>query len=276
MSVIDHLEIRKAANIILRGDLVGMPTETVYGLAADATNDKAINKIYQTKGRPSFNPLIIHVTGHAMAEKFVEIDPLTRKLMDMFWPGALTFIMPRKQNILQHNAISMVASAGLETLAVRAPNHPVAQALLGYVGRPLAAPSANPSGTISPTCADHVRASFDLGPESAIGHILDGGPCKQGVESTIIKIANEQIILLRPGSLAREALTNATGLPVFTPQEIKNPPEKLEAPGNLASHYAPNAILRLDVKKPKPDEVFIAFGVLHADTLPHRQVRRAI
>lgn len=241
-------DFTKAAETIVNGGLVAMPTETVYGLAADATNDRAVARIFEAKGRPQFNPLIIHVTGKDMAERYVEFPPLAEKLARAFWPGPLTLVLPRRGDC----AVSHLVSAGLGTIAVRAPNHTSAQKLIEAVDRPLAAPSANRSGAISPTRAEHVQASLG----DKVDLIIDGGPCLVGVESTIIKVDGDNAILLRPGGVAREDIERRLGLSVADSDAAKQP----EAPGMLASHYAPRTKLRLNVKTPKPDEAFLAFG----------------
>ena len=227
-----------------------MPTETVYGLAADATNDLAVAKVFETKGRPQFNPLIVHVTGTRMARDYADVSPLAEKLMQAFWPGPLTLVLPRKAGC----ALSLLVSAGLGTIALRAPNHPLAQNLLQSTGKPLAAPSANRSGQVSPTTANHVRdGGLSLEPDA----ILDGGPCRIGVESTIIKIDHDdQAILLRPGGVAREELEQVIGNPLLTAPKSSTP----QAPGMLASHYAPTAHIRLNARKAQPDEAFLGFG----------------
>ena len=223
-----------------------MPTETVYGLAADATNDRAVAKIYEAKGRPSFNPLIVHVADLAMAQRLAETPPLAEKLAARFWPGPLTLALPRKTG----SSVSHLVTAGLDTIALRAPAHAVAQALLAASGRPLAAPSANPSGTVSPTRAAHVREGLGC----KVDFILDGGPCVVGVESSIVKVDGERAIMLRPGGVPREDLERVTG------KALEAPSHSIEAPGMLASHYAPRARLRLDAARPAADEAYLAFG----------------
>lgn len=248
MKDISRDKIDQAAVIIARGGLVAMPTETVYGLAADATNDKAVARIYEAKGRPQFNPLIIHVADIDMARRYVEFSPLAEKLSDAFWPGPLTLVLPRRPD----SNLSLLVSAGLETVAVRAPNHQLAQALIQTVDRPLAAPSANRSGSISPTRAEHVQASLG----DSVDLVLDGGQCPVGLESTIVKIDGDRAVLLRPGGVARENIEQVLGAPVST-QSIADQPE---APGMLASHYAPSAKLRINAEAPAPGEAFLAFG----------------
>lgn len=240
------VEIARAAAVIRAGGLVAMPTETVYGLAADATSDAAVARIFEAKGRPSFNPLIIHVEGVAMAERYALIPPLARRLIDRFWPGALTLVLPRKEA----SGISLLAGAGLPTIALRAPAHRVAQALLKAADRPLAAPSANRSGSISPTTAAHVRQSLG----ARVDLVLDAGPCRVGVESTIVKVDGERAILLRPGGVAREDIERVIGA------ALERPAGSIEAPGMLESHYAPTARLRLNVAAPSTDEAYLAFG----------------
>jgi L-threonylcarbamoyladenylate synthase len=240
-------DIRRAAALILAGDLVAVPTETVYGLAADATNDRAVARIFEAKGRPSFNPLIVHVADIAMARHYVEMAPLAETLARAFWPGPLTLVLPRKAG----SAISMLASAGLDTLAVRAPDSKIAQTLIQKCGRPLAAPSANRSGSISPTTAEHVRES--LGDRAAL--ILDGGPSRVGVESTIVKVDSDALVLLRPGGIAREEIELVAERKLDLPRS-----SAVEAPGMMASHYAPRAALRLNATAPREGEAFLAFG----------------
>lgn len=245
--------LETAKETILKGGLVAMPTETVYGLAADATNDNAVARIFEAKGRPQFNPLIIHVTGADMAKRYAAFSPLAESLANEFWPGPLTLVLPRNSKA----AVSLLVSAGLDTLAVRAPDSLVAQKLIEAVDRPLAAPSANASGTISPTTADHVRQSLG----GKVDFIIDGGPCPVGVESTILKVENETVTLLRPGGLPREAIEAFLGRKIETAGDGAKP----QAPGMLASHYAPRARLRLNVDAPEKDEAFLGFGGIAAN-----------
>lgn len=246
MTTLDHNDISGAARIIKNGGLVAMPTETVYGLAADATNETAVARIFEAKGRPQFNPLIIHVSGLDMARTYVETPPLAQKLMAEFWPGPLTLVLPRKQD----SNLSLLVSAGLDTVGVRMPRHELAQALISAVDRPLAAPSANRSGTISPTRAEHVKESLG----ERIDMILDGGPCPIGVESSIVKIDGDAATLLRPGGVARDEIERALG------QTLSSAHGKIEAPGMMTSHYAPSAMMRLNASDPAPGEVYIGFG----------------
>ncbi|NWG92710.1 MAG: threonylcarbamoyl-AMP synthase [Parvularculaceae bacterium] len=239
-------DIEKAAALILAGELVAIPTETVYGLAADATNDRAVARLYEAKGRPSFNPLIAHVEGVGMARRYAEFSPLAEKLAAAFWPGPLTLVLPRKADC----GVSHLVSAGLETLALRAPKSAIAEALIRKVARPLAAPSANRSGAVSPTTAEHVRES--LGERIAL--ILDGGPCSVGVESTIVRIDGARAALLRPGGIPRDAIERVIG------GKLDAATGAIEAPGMMQSHYATRAPLRLDAAAPREDEAFIAFG----------------
>lgn len=246
METPDPLLIARAAALIRAGDLVAMPTETVYGLAADATNDLSVARIYAAKGRPSFNPLIVHVADSHMAKRYADFSPLAERLAAAFWPGPLTLALPRREG----SGISHLVTAGLDTVALRAPAHPIARALIVASDRPLAAPSANPSGTISPTRAEHVRAG--LGGKVEV--VLDGGPCAVGIESTIVKIDGAHAVLLRPGGIAREEIERVTGAALAAPRLA------IEAPGMMVSHYAPRARLRFNVARPDADEAFLAFG----------------
>lgn len=249
MTVLDHKDICDAAAIIRAGRLIAMPTETVYGLAADATSDSAVARIFAAKGRPQFNPLIIHVSGLEMAQRYVEFSPLAQKLAQAFWPGPLTLVLPRKSD----SGLSLLVSAGLDTVGVRMPKQDLAQELIAEVGLPLAAPSANPSGAISPTQADHVRRSLG----DKVDMILDGGPCPVGVESTIVKIDGDRVIFLRPGGVTRADIEKIVGKPLENPAG-----ESIEAPGMMASHYAPNARLRLNVTEQREGEAFLGFGAI--------------
>lgn len=241
------IDISEAAAVIRRGGLVAMPTETVYGLAADATNDDAVARIFEAKGRPQFNPLIIHVSGSEMAKRYVEFPPLAKKLAGAFWPGPLTLVLPRRED----SGLSLLVSAGLYTVGARMPDHPVAQALIKKVDRPLAAPSANRSGTISPTIAAHVKASLG----DKFDFILDGGACPVGLESTIVKVDGENASLLRPGGIARADIERVIGKPLENAAS-----GSIEAPGMMTSHYAPDATLRLNATEQRPGEAFLGFG----------------
>ncbi len=256
MTTIDGQDINEAAAILAKGGLVAMPTETVYGLAADATSDAAVARIFETKGRPQFNPLIIHVADAHMAARYVEFPSVAERLAAAFWPGPLTLVLARKADC----AISLLASAGLGTLGVRAPNHDIAQSLINAVGGPLAAPSANLSGTISPTLAKHVQEGLG----DKINMILDGGPCPVGVESTIVKIEGDAVYLLRPGGVAREAIEQVIGARLVEAPHTDNP----QAPGMLASHYAPHAPLRLNALTANVNEAYLTFGGAFDDN-PH-------
>lgn len=243
----DMAAIAEAADILRRGGLVAMPTETVYGLAADAADGEAVARLYAAKGRPSFNPLIVHVSGRDMAETCVDVPPLAAKLMDCFWPGPLTLVLPKKEDA----PVSELAGAGLDTLGVRMPAHRDSQALIAAFGRPLVAPSANPSGAVSPTTAQHVAEGLG----DRIDLILDAGPCPVGVESTVVAIDGDTAILLRPGGLARAGIEAVTGRLKTAASDAP-----LASPGMLKSHYAPNAALRLNAAAPEPGEAFLAFG----------------
>lgn len=243
------------------GQLVGMPTETVYGLAADATNGEAVARIYAAKGRPSFNPLIAHVADLEAAERLVEFDPVSRRLAEAFWPGPLTLVLPKRADA----GVSDLATAGLDTLAVRMPSHPAAHALLKAFGRPVAAPSANRSGHVSATTAGHVAS--DLG--AAVAIVLDAGPSDVGVESTILAATPTGLALLRAGGLARESIEAIAGMTLESVDPAD--PEAPTAPGQLASHYAPGATVRLDALEVLPGEALIAFG----PTLPRHAEQAA-
>ena len=235
--------IAEAARLIAAGEPVAMPTETVYGLAADATNGEAVALIYAAKGRPSFNPLIVHVADLAAAEGIGVFDETARALAEAHWPGPLTLVVPLREDA----GIAPLVTAGLATIALRVPAHPAMQALLAATGKPLAAPSANASGKISATRADHVRAS--LGGRIAL--IIDGGPCSQGIESTIVAATGGAPRLLRRGPIEIDAAEETRGI---------------EAPGQLASHYAPSKPLRLDATTAEPDEYLIGFGPVTGTT----------
>ncbi|MEO1250796.1 MAG: L-threonylcarbamoyladenylate synthase [Pseudomonadota bacterium] len=249
-------DIAKAAAIIRDGGLAAVPTETVYGLAADATNDRAVARIFEAKGRPRFNPLIVHVSDKAMAARHAAFPPLAEKLADRFWPGPLTLVAPR----LKKSELSLLVSAGLDTVALRAPDHEIAQGLIAAADRPLAAPSANRSGSVSPTSADHVRQSLG----GRVDFILDGGPCRVGVESTIVKIEDDRLILLRPGGVSRAEIEACAGAPLEDPPVSTKP----QAPGMLPSHYAPSVAVRLNARAAKAGEAFLGFGTVSDESAP--------
>jgi len=240
--------LARACETLGRGVPVAIPTETVYGLAADATNPLAITRIYEMKGRPRFNPLICHMADLAMAEEHAIFDPLSRRLAEAFWPGPLTLVVP----IRQESPIHPLARAGLDTVGIRVPTG-IASRLLSAFGRPLAAPSANTSGRISPTTARHV--SDDFGAKLEL--VLDGGSATVGLESTILKVEGETIRLLRPGGLDAAEVERVIGRPVLRNEKAG---ATIEAPGMLASHYAPDAPVRLDAGDVRPGEVLIRFG----------------
>ena len=242
----DDAAIADAARIIKAGGLVAFPTETVYGLGADAGNDRAVAAIFAAKNRPTFNPLIVHVPGLSAAETLVELPPSARELATALWPGPLTLVLPRKAG----STLSLLVSAGLDTVAVRVPSNTLARELLGEAGVPIAAPSANRSGSVSPTAAEHVAES--LGPH--VDLILDGGACPLGIESTIIGFDDGRPVLLRPGAVPRERIEELAGsLGAWHGATVT-------APGQLASHYAPQAPMRLDARQVSDDEALLAFG----------------
>ncbi len=240
--------LARAAEALKAGELVAFPTETVYGLGADALDDEAVARVYEAKERPRFNPLIVHVSSPDEALKLGRFDAHALKLADAFWPGPLTLVVPRAPGC----PVSLLASAGLPSLALRVPRHPLAHALIEASGRPLVAPSANRSGRLSPTTAADVMADLD----GKIAMVLDGGPCKVGVESTIVSCLEGEPRLLRPGGIAREAIAAVLG------REPGGAPSggAPVAPGQLESHYAPRAALRLDATEPRGGEGFLAFG----------------
>lgn len=245
----DHLTSpAQAAEFLRAGRLVAFGTETVYGLGADATNAAAVARIYEAKGRPSFNPLICHFASADTAFEYVIASPMARLVAQTFWPGPLTLVLRRQPNC----PVSQLAGAGLPTLAVRVPAHPLAKELLNLIGRPVAAPSANRSGRVSPTSSAHVMA--DLG--GRIDAVLESGPCAVGLESTVLDLSGEQPTLLRPGGITREMLEALIGPLACAPTPGSAP----QAPGMLASHYAPSLPLRLNALTPKVDEAFLAFG----------------
>ena len=243
--------LEQAATLLQRGELVAFPTETVYGLGGDARQDHAVAAIFAAKGRPSFNPLIVHVAESGDAEALVCVDDRARALMAAFWPGPLTLVLPRHPQ----SPISLLASAGLDSIAIRQPDHPIALALLRKAACPVAAPSANRSGAVSPTLAAHVQESLG----GRIPLIVDGGACKVGVESTVIDLTGPQAGLLRPGGITAEQVEAVLGQRLLCPHSDENAPK---SPGMLASHYAPNALVRLNVTHPQPGETMLGFGTV--------------
>ena len=235
--------IREAARILVAGEPVAVPTETVYGLAADATNAEAVARIYQAKGRPSFNPLIVHVPDLGAARELGEFNAEALALAEQHWPGPLTLVVPLRNDA----SIASLVTAGLPTIGIRVPAHPAMRALLRAVGRPLAAPSANASGAISPTRAEHVLKSLG----GRIPLIIDGGATERGLESTIVGATDGSLRLLRPGPIAVDAEA-ASG-------------SKIEAPGQLQSHYAPSKAVRLNAGTAESDEFMIGFGSVAGD-----------
>jgi len=248
----DEWTLREAADVLAAGGLVAFPTETVYGLGADATNDRAVARVFAAKGRPSFNPLIVHVTDLAAARKLAVFDAVAEKLANAFWPGPLTLVLPKSP----HGAVSELATAGLTSVAVRVPHHPTAQALLAAFSKPVVAPSANRSGHVSPTTAQHVLSDL----EGQVDLILDGGTTRVGVESTIIGCLGGEPVLLRHGGVTRTDISRVLGRGISEPAAGKSDDEAPLAPGMLTSHYAPKARLRLEAAHLKPGEALLAFG----------------
>ena len=238
--------IAQAADLLRKGGLVAFPTETVYGLGGDARSDRAVARIFAAKGRPRFNPLIVHLPDAAAARGLAVFDARADALAAQFWPGPLTLVLPLRAG----SGLSGLVTAGLPAVALRVPAHPVARALLQVFGGPLAAPSANPSGRVSPTRAAHVIEGLG----GRIDAVIDGGPCAVGVESTIVGL-DGAARLLRPGGVPVEALETALGLPLLLPEA-----GKITAPGQLAAHYAPGALVRLEAVAARPNEVWIGFG----------------
>jgi L-threonylcarbamoyladenylate synthase len=249
----------RAVEALREGRLVAFPTETVYGLGGDATSDRAVAAIFALKGRPQFNPLIVHVADLAAARRLVAVTADAERLAARFWPGPLTLVLPR----LPDCPVSLLASAGLDSLAVRVPAHPVAQTLLRSAGRPLAAPSANPSGRISPTTAQHVADGFAaVGDNGPLALVLDGGPCAIGLESTVVDLCGARPLLLRQGGVTEEELAAIVGsLAVETGSVGADGGDAApRSPGQLLSHYAPERRLRIEATTVAPDEALLAFG----------------
>ena len=244
----DSDAIAEAAALVSSGNLVAFPTETVYGVGADATNDKAVATLFAVKKRPRFNPLIVHFASPEAAAQAAAFDDRARALSEAFWPGALTLVLKRQPS----SRLSLLVSSGLETLAVRVPDHPIAEALLTAADCPIAAPSANRSGCVSPTTAAHVVDSLG----GRIAMILDGGACRVGVESTVLDLTGRTPALLRPGGLAVESVESVVG-PVAAPDDRGAP----KSPGMLSRHYAPGIPIRLNAAAVRPGEALLAFGM---------------
>lgn len=246
----DPAGVARAAEVLCSGALVALPTETVYGLAARADSERAIAAIYRAKDRPEFNPLIVHIASLEQAERLAAFDDRARQLAGRFWPGPLTLVLPLRDSA----PIAPAVTAGLPTIALRLPAHPLMQAVLGETGLPLAAPSANRSGAVSPTSAEHVAASF--GEELTV---LDGGPCARGLESTIVAIRENGWQLLRPGPVGEPAVAAVLG------DAMAVAPGRIEAPGQLARHYSPGKPVRLGAAVAEADEFLIGFGEIEGD-----------
>ena len=246
----DAAGVRAAADSLAAGRLVAFPTETVYGLGTDAGNAEAVARLYAAKGRPSFNPLIAHVAELGAVRELAQLDAVAERLAAAFWPGALTLVAPRTRGC----RVCALATAGLDTIAVRIPDHPVARAILRTVARPVVAPSANRSGHVSPTRADHVLADL----AAQIDLVVDGGPTGVGLESTIVACLGARPTLLRPGGIPRAAIERVLDAPLEAPGPVRAGGPL--APGLSASHYAPTARLRLEAHAVQPGEALLAFG----------------
>jgi len=244
----DDTGLSHAVALLRAGELVALPTETVYGLAGDARDDLAVARIFEAKNRPRFNPLIVHLARVEQVAQIAHMTPLAMRLAGAFWPGPLTLVLP----LVPGHGLSALVTAGLETVAVRLPAHPVARALLARFDGPVAAPSANPSGRISPVSVAHVLAGL----EGRIAAVVDGGDCSVGLESTILDATGDVPVLLREGGLAREVIAQALGMEVA----LAAADAPVTAPGQLRSHYAPRASLRLNARGAEPGEVWIGFG----------------
>ncbi|MEW5705040.1 MAG: L-threonylcarbamoyladenylate synthase [Pseudomonadota bacterium] len=241
--------LKLAGERLRAGALVAFPTETVYGLGGDATNDQAISRIFATKSRPSFNPLIVHLRDVAAGEKVAVFNERAHRLVQRFWPGPLTLVLKRRED----SGVSLLASAGLDTIAVRVPANAIARALLEAADCPIAAPSANRSGSISPTTADHVMTSLGM----AVDLILDGGACELGIESTVLDVSENKARLLRPGAITKEMIEDVIGeIPAVTQSDRERP----RSPGMGDRHYAPSIPVRLNATAVEAGEALLAFG----------------
>jgi L-threonylcarbamoyladenylate synthase len=241
-------DIERAATLLRAGKLVAFPTETVYGLGCDATNDRAVAAVFEAKGRPEFNPLIVHVLDGREAEALAEFDARAATLAERFWPGPLTLVLKRRPDC----KVSLLATAGLDTIALRAPAHDMARALLAAARVPIAAPSANRSGEVSPTRAEHVTVAADM--------VLDGGPCRIGLESTVLDLTGERPAILRPGAVTEEEIAALVG-------PLAPAGAAIRSPGMLARHYATRLPLRLNAPEARQGEALLGFGPTPAATL---------
>ncbi len=248
----DEDAIRSAAQFLKNGELVALPTETVYGLGADATNDQAVASIYEAKGRPQFNPLIVHVSDQKSAHQYVTFNASAKRLAEQFWPGALTLVLPRRSDC----TLSLLVSAGLDSVAVRVPDHPIANRLLTLSGVPIAAPSANKSSEVSPTEAKHVIQSWPT--EDTLGPriVLNGGACEVGLESTVVDLTTQIPTLLRPGGITKDELERVVGKLNIA----DGTPDKPRSPGMLARHYAPSIPVILNATSARPGGALLGFG----------------
>ena len=240
--------VAHAAELLRAGRLVAFPTETVYGLGADATNEGAVAALFDAKGRPAHNPLIVHVAGIEDAARLVRFDALSRRAAGSFWPGPLTLVLPMHPD----SGVSRLVTSGRQTLAVRVPSHPVARELIAIAGIPVAAPSANISGRVSPTTAAHVVADLD----GRVDAVIDAGPCAHGLESTVIRPTMRGPELLRPGALTTELLEERLGVEFA----INSEPAEVVSPGQLPSHYSPKSRIRMNAESPSEGEVHLGFG----------------
>jgi L-threonylcarbamoyladenylate synthase len=240
--------VNRAAQILSASGLVAFPTETVYGLGVDARDSRAVASVYAAKGRPSFNPLIVHVANLEVAKRFASFNDLAHELAEEFWPGPLSLVLP----LVPDHGLSELVTAGLDTIAIRIPQHPIAHALLLALSGPIAAPSANPSGRISPTHAEHVIADM----AGKIDAVINGGACGVGLESTIVKVDGNTASLLRAGGVSVEMIERALKQSMLHPSD----PDIPQSPGQLLSHYAPNAQVRLDARTLTHNEVLLGFG----------------
>jgi len=243
----DDSSLTRAAQLLSQGALVAFPTETVYGLGADARDGAAVASIYEAKGRPSFNPLIVHLADTAAAQKYVDWNPTAQAMADAFWPGPLSMVLPLRAD----HGLSSLVTAGLPTVALRVPAHPTANTLLRTFDGPVAAPSANPSGRISPTTADHVLAGLS----GRIAAVVDDGPCDVGLESTIVGFDGVNAVLLRAGGVPSEDIAAVLGQPLTQTEDTN-----ITAPGQMTSHYAPQGAVRLNATTARAGEHLLGFG----------------